>query len=189
MFTIASVLSLLLFLLTAVLWVRSYAHYDVALRAVEIPETVATTFAASSGEGVIEFATTHYNSMDEAIRLHGSHAHWLLQSDPIVSVRGALQSQFVGKAGWHTTTIGYGYEGGGGVQERRLCVPHWGFAGLALILPVCWTTPRLRSRRRVRRGQCRTCGYDLRASKGRCPECGAAYKAASPAGASPAAGN
>ena len=45
-------------------------------------------------------------------------------------------------------------------------------------LPALWlvlTLPRLVVRRRRRtRGLCLRCGYDLRASRGRCPECGAA---------------
>jgi len=53
-------------------------------------------------------------------------------------------------------------------------LPHW-----AIAIPlVCWILYRLfgpaaERQRRLRKGQCVNCGYDLRASEGRCPECGA----------------
>ena len=50
-------------------------------------------------------------------------------------------------------------------------VPYW------LLLLASLTTPMVRTVRGIRRrarGLCRACGYDLRATRERCPECGAA---------------
>jgi hypothetical protein len=51
--------------------------------------------------------------------------------------------------------------------------PFWIVIGLGLSLPVIWMRCQLRERRALRViGCCKTCGYDLRASPDRCPECG-----------------
>jgi hypothetical protein len=53
-----------------------------------------------------------------------------------------------------------------------ITVPHWFPALLLSLAPARRLARRCRLRRRARRGQCLACGYDLRASPGRCPECG-----------------
>jgi hypothetical protein len=52
-----------------------------------------------------------------------------------------------------------------------LLIPYWPVILLASIMP---TMELLRRRRRLRElsGKCQRCGYDLRASTDRCPECG-----------------
>ncbi|MGB7158498.1 MAG: hypothetical protein WBD40_10565 [Tepidisphaeraceae bacterium] len=57
-------------------------------------------------------------------------------------------------------------------RSRALFVPHWMIALLTALLPAAWLARSARARRRRRRGHCSACGYDLRATPGRCPECG-----------------
>jgi hypothetical protein len=40
------------------------------------------------------------------------------------------------------------------------------------ILPILWLVDYRKRRRWKRDGKCRRCGYDLRASRGQCSECG-----------------
>ena len=59
---------------------------------------------------------------------------------------------------------------------RDVSVPYW-LAAVVLAMPATlWLAARGRRRRRWRRerGLCVVCGYDLRATPARCPECGAA---------------
>lgn len=56
-----------------------------------------------------------------------------------------------------------------------LHIPLWVFFVATAWLPAWWLAcepPRRRRAYRLREGLCLNCGYDLRASKDRCPECG-----------------
>jgi len=55
--------------------------------------------------------------------------------------------------------------------DRVVGIPHWLVAGLAAIMPVAWLR-RARICRRLVKGLCVQCGFDLRATPDRCPECG-----------------
>lgn len=66
-----------------------------------------------------------------------------------------------------------------GGTARVVTVPLWAFP-VAVLPFVTWSAWHIhRARRtagRLRRGECLRCGYDLRATPGRCPECGADHQ-------------
>ena len=65
------------------------------------------------------------------------------------------------------------------LADRYVNIPHWFVASASGVTGILLTRSWHRRRRRHVAGRCRTCGYDLRATPDRCPECGTA---ASPAG-------
>jgi hypothetical protein len=61
--------------------------------------------------------------------------------------------------------------------ERSTRIPAWAPLPVYVLLAGIWLrrfVPRRQHQRRLRDGLCTACGYDLRGSPGRCPECGLA---------------
>jgi hypothetical protein len=55
---------------------------------------------------------------------------------------------------------------------QSVIAPAWLTGAVLALLRIRWVARYARRSRRVRTGCCATCGYDLRASPERCPECG-----------------
>ena len=67
---------------------------------------------------------------------------------------------------------------------RLVAIPFWFIVLPTAVGPVWWVCRTRLQRSRRREGRCAGCGYDLRESRGQCPECGivASPVAPSPAG-------
>jgi hypothetical protein len=76
----------------------------------------------------------------------------------------------------------YGYFGG----FQIIAIPFWFIVLATAIGPVLWWREVRRRRKRLSSGKCAGCGYDLRGTPERCPECGCATTATT-ANGSPAA--
>jgi hypothetical protein len=65
-------------------------------------------------------------------------------------------------------------------DKLSIFVPLWFALLVTAVLPLWWVARTLVLRRRLSRGMCASCGYDLRATPGRCPECGTVARGQEP---------
>jgi hypothetical protein len=66
-------------------------------------------------------------------------------------------------------------------RTLMIAVPFWFLAAITGVLPAAWGVRLVRASHRQRASLCASCGYDLRATPDRCPECGAHNRRDAPA--------
>jgi hypothetical protein len=100
----------------------------------------------------------HFGSIDHFQRLASSHGRFIYENAAIPALYPPN--------GWKSVSAD-GYVGFG----TGLSVPAVYLAIIAGFLPLVWTFREI-TRRAQKVGGCPVCGYDLRATPDRCPECG-----------------
>jgi 4-amino-4-deoxy-L-arabinose transferase-like glycosyltransferase len=166
LFTIASILSLVLCLATVALWVRSYWVCHLVKRDLSVPGK-PRELALVSNRGSLGIADVvpvrQLTPMGGGWRLVGECIGFFLYEG----------SCFQWKTGFAGFELSEERQRNTGDWVTMLRVPHWFI--LALLLAPSSYVFLYRRRRRIHRlehGQCEQCGYDLRATPERCPECG-----------------
>jgi hypothetical protein len=186
---VATMVSLLLCLASAMLWIRGYWIVDEM--GASCPDS-RWGYRIRSAQGLLQFGATRW---DHLLPSGGfGWDDWEIVPHP--QIQAAINRRF-GRRRW-----GFGYQamlrlevelgpprvysGSEAIEAalrapppptemcdiREVCVPAWSFAGLTSALPCLFLRRRWKNARRSAQGLCRTCGYDLRATPTRCPECG-----------------
>jgi hypothetical protein len=164
-----AVLSLLTCLTTIVLWARSAHHWDQASCFGR-----SSAFAMTSCRSQLLFMRAQYSSAGLS---HGFHVH--SQSAPSLA---AWSSDKSARSHWYNS-VGFEYlrsDDSGEIREG-VVVPHYALCALSAILPASCALKHQRERRKRQahiKMLCTSCGYDLRATPDRCPECGSVPTAA-----------
>ena len=189
-----AVLSLLLCVGMVLLWIRSTHQMDsVCYRSSVVgPMHTRTLYSVSTTPGSIEICKgpqdfaldtpagnegsvgLFFSSCKWYIFKYPSHTSYLTDIHASVSISGPPTHGVLGfgreirdDAGDMTRWISPHH-------SWRVSIPIWFFTALFGALPITVFLPKLRRRRFDRLGLCVVCGYDLRATPERCPECGMA---------------
>jgi len=170
LFTLCAAVSLVLCVAACVLWVRSGVRGEV--RAWRDADCAGCFSTLRSAAGYIQYTRSEYPfPVPEAMQ--AGHYTYDQPGQGLVSFAQAGDT--------HLQLPGFRFDDFAGsvtpvgIVKFRAAKLHYGVALLATgPLASAWLLTAGRRRARARAGLCLACGYDLRASAERCPECGAA---------------
>jgi hypothetical protein len=198
-FTILSAMSLIAGLALSAAWgmnaqssarTRGYADETICLQHVNPLKKINTVAAIRLVGGEIQFALCdrvwfqdiRYQQWNSQLQRNAEGTGWYSPTQLIVSADATQMGP------WGVNQFGQGFVSASGGDIRVdgknqrvfhenfsfVQVPDWAIICGTLILPCAWVLTRLsyRAKLRMAHGLCATCGYDLRASGSRCPECG-----------------
>lgn len=168
---VVAAMSLLLLALTAVLWLRSHERGDY-VGWYQRPHG----FNAYSHDGQFQIAWGELDSKKYPPQAGWQGTLWPFDAT-VDSVTMDLRSGTVfgfGYDRWQRQTPDVRMDG------HSVTAPYWAVAALFAVAPVMAGVRWRRRHRRRTRGECLACGYDLRATLERCPECGSPTSPAMP---------
>jgi hypothetical protein len=151
-------LSLILFVVMLVLWVRSYFVLDGIgfARHFWNARGRATVVEVGSNRGVVQTIIYWYENKTQAARMGSGLEIFHNHPNPYAKNYVGFYYSFPSA---HLPPI-----------EQDIFIPYWFVCIIFLAMPPHWL--RLRLRAAINTGMCSKCGYDLRATPDRCPECG-----------------
>jgi hypothetical protein len=164
LFALCSAASLLLSVAVCVLWVRSYHELESLAS-----ESADCIFASGGGEVAVYVRTpllAGHGEWDHFQWGYSGPAGSLLTMRMLPGDSRTVSGTLLG------ATLYLDQFGSPRVTTVAAILPHWVLFVLSAMLPAAYTVRRSVGQRR-RLGFCLSCGYDLRASPERCPECGA----------------
>jgi hypothetical protein len=157
-------LSLLLCVAVVGLWVRSYWAKDAVWWS---PEPDRSAIIAVSTQGSLVW----------------QHVQSPNRRGPLVRTAGFghesgrpenwnIRPQWINAGWWELAGLAYGRSASPSYRAHLLRLPWWFPCLMTALLPLARLTSHARRRSRGQGRVCPVCGYDLRATPGRCPECG-----------------
>lgn len=175
LFRISAAFSVVLCVVTIAAWVGSYWH------SWQVPHYLGSdgySISSWGGRVFIQHVRVHSRAQPFVIALRvpglieddreSDPEYWRSISKFHLDVMGLWKAEFPRASLGNAFGFGYHHVSDPYESMDTLSIPYWSLAAVSLLLPIAW------SRRAARRvpGRCRVCGYDLRATPNRCPECG-----------------
>jgi hypothetical protein len=182
LFAIASALSFILFLAVCLLWIRSHAAIDIVCvgrqdaGGIRIEHFDWDRYPYGSGWPPPKPAWARLTVLSFSGKLRVAESSQLAEPTRRARISSWSSDDNIVPSFSYWHSVSPDIRGGGAWLVRHVTARHWAVAVIFAALPAVHLatllTRRILTRKRRGHDLCPSCGYDLHATPGRCPECG-----------------